>query len=458
MAGEKPNEDGLTEVDLFLQRYPDTRFIDAVLIDMCGIARGKRIPVSELPTLFTQGLSVTASLYALDATGDQLDIMGRGFSDGDPDGTAIPVPGTLAPMPWAGSEHGQVLLHLDEQPGSAEMIDPRNILATVVAAFSARGLTPVVACELEFYLIDRIRTANGHPQPPPLPGTDRRDRLNQVYSFDTLDYFRDFLDRLQEWAEMQAIPTSAASAEFAPAQFEVNLEHQSSALRAADHAALFRRLVKSAAIHNEMEATFHPKPYPEQAGSGFHVHISLLDKAGRNIFAGQGEKGSEALRHAIAGLCAALPETMAICVPNVGGFRRFEPDLFVPLSACWGYNNRSVAVRVPPGPDTARRLEHRVACADANPYLLLAALLAGILYGLDAQLDPGPDITGRRPGSAGSGKLPLTPWDALSALDRATILPRYLPQAYLGFYAEAKRRELEKFIKAPGVREYAWYL
>ncbi|HBA43096.1 MAG TPA: glutamine synthetase, partial [Alphaproteobacteria bacterium] len=110
MAGEKPNEDGLTEVDLFLQRYPDTRFIDAVLIDMCGIARGKRIPVSELPTLFTQGLSVTASLYALDATGDQLDIMGRGFSDGDPDGTAIPVPGTLAPMPWAGSEHGQVLL------------------------------------------------------------------------------------------------------------------------------------------------------------------------------------------------------------------------------------------------------------------------------------------------------------------------------------------------------------
>lgn len=456
MAGNNPNEDRLTEVELFLQRYPDTRFIDAVLIDMCGIARGKRVPASTLPMLFAQGLSVTASLYALDATGDQLDIMGRGFSDGDPDGTAIPVPGTLAPMPWAGPEHGQVLLHLEEPQGSAAMIDPRNILAAVVAAFSARGLTPVVACELEFYLIDRARTANGHPQPPPLPGTDRRDRLNQVYSFDTLDYFGAFLGKLQDWAEIQAIPTSAASAEFAPAQFEVNLEHQSSALRAADHAALFRRLVKSAAIHNEMEATFHGKPYPDQAGSGFHVHISLLDDKGQNIFAGQGDKGANALRYAIGGLCAAMPETMAICVPNVGGFRRFEADLFVPLNAGWGYNNRSVAVRVPPGPDTARRLEHRVACADANPYLLLAALLAGMLYGLDEKLDPGPDITGRA--RAGAGKLPLTPWDALDALEKATILPHHLPQTYLNFYAEAKRRELEKFIKAPGAREYAWYL
>lgn len=458
MAGNISKKDDLTEVELFLQRYPDTRFIDAVLIDMCGIARGKRIPVGELPTLFAQGLPVTASLYALDATGDQLDIMGRGFSDGDPDGKAIPVPGTVAPMPWAGPEHGQVLLYLDEPDNSADMIDPRNILATVVAAYAARGLTPVVACELEFYLIDKQRTVNGYPQPPSLPGTDRRDRLNQVYSFDTLDYFGELLGRLQDWAELQAIPTSAASAEFAPAQFEVNLEHQPSALRAADHAALFRRLVKSAAIHNGMEASFHPKPYPDQAGSGFHVHISLLDDKGRNIFAGRGQRGSDALQHAIGGLCAALPETMAICVPNISGFRRFQPDLFVPLSACWGYNNRSVAVRVPPGADAARRLEHRVACADANPYLLLAALLAGILYGLDKAADPGPAITGRAAGYADSAKLPLTPWDALATLEKATVLPRYLPPTYLAFYAEAKRRELEKFITAPSAREYAWYL
>ncbi|MDO9459314.1 MAG: glutamine synthetase family protein [Alphaproteobacteria bacterium] len=448
---------GSREIEEFRQRYPDIRHVDAIFIDMCGIARGKRLPVEELPGVFSAGLNLPASIYLLDATGDQLDVLGRGFTDGDPDGTGVPIAGTLVPAPFAGPGLGQVLMRLREPMPQDIYYDPRNILAAVVERFTAMGLTPVVACELEFYLIDMERDENGAPQPPRLPGSARRDVSNQVYSLEELDYYQAFMDDLQNWSAAQGVPATMASAEFGPAQFEINLRHRADALRAADDAALLRRLVKAAAQARGMEASFMSKPYPEKAGSGLHVHVSVLDAAGRNIFDGDGDAGSAALRHAIGGVRQTMAQSMAIFAPSLSAFRRFGPNIFVPLSGCWGYNNRSVAVRVPSGPGDARRLEHRVAGADANPYLCVAAILAGMHHGVTIQADPGPPVEGNA-GTQIPSDLPQNIWAALEAMAAGNILPTYFPGNYAALYVDAKRRELDKFLQIISPQEYAWYL
>ncbi|MCK9994184.1 MAG: glutamine synthetase [Alphaproteobacteria bacterium] len=455
-AGGAPPE-WLAELAEFRRRYPAIRTIDAIFIDMCGIARGKRLPIDDLTELYEQGINLPASIYLLDVTGDQLDVMGRGFSDGDPDGAGFPVAGTLAPAPWSeGGALGQVLMSLRE-PLADIVYDPRNVLAAAVEKFTAMGLTPVVACELEFYLIDKRRAENGAPQPPLLPGTNRRDSDNQVYSLEMLDYYQAFLDDVQQWSAEQGVPCSMASTEFGPAQFEINLDHRADALRAADDAALFRRLVKAAALARGMEASFMSKPYADKAGSGLHLHISLLDAQGRNIFSGNGAAGSAALLHAIGGVRQAMAQSMAVFSPSISAYRRYGPNIFVPQSACWGYNNRSVAIRVPSGPDEARRLEHRVAGAEANPYLVVAAVLAGLHHGLETQADPGPPIDGNA-GTQARADLPQNIWAALDALTAGKILPDYFPGNYTALYVDAKRRELEKFFQSIAPQEYAWYL
>ncbi|MEQ1887583.1 MAG: glutamine synthetase family protein [Alphaproteobacteria bacterium] len=445
------------EAGEFCRRYPEIRFVDAIFIDMCGMARGKRLPINELAGLYRHGMNLPASIYLLDVTGDQLDVLGRGFTDGDPDGTGFPVAGTLAPAPWAGPGLGQVLMSLQEPRRQDFCYDPRNVLAAVVEKFTAMGLTPVVACELEFYLIDSERGPGGLPQPPKLPGSGRRDLSNQVYSLEELDYYQAFMTDLQRWSALQGVPVTMASAEFGPGQFEINLRHRPDAMRAADDAALLRRLVKAAAQARGMEASFMSKPYADKVGSGLHVHISLLDQTGRNIFEGNGADGSPQLRHAIGGVCRSMAQSMAIFAPSLGAFRRYGANLFVPVADCWGYNNRSVAVRVPAGPDDARRLEHRVAGSDANPYLVVAAILAGVHYGLVTRADPGPPVAGNA-GAQLTPDLPQNIWAALDALARGKILPEYFPGNYGALYVDAKRRELDKFLLTISPQEYAWYL
>ncbi len=449
---------GSREIAEFRQLYPEIRHVDAIFIDMCGMARGKRLPIDELAGLYSSGMNLPASIYLLDVTGDQLDVMGRGFTDGDPDGTGFPVAGTLAPAPWVDAGGlGQVLMSLFEPARDTICYDPRNVLAAVLERFTALGLTPVLACELEFYLIDAVRGAGGEPQPPLIPGLARRNSSEQVYSLEELDYYRAFLGDLQNWSALQRVPATMASSEFGPGQFEINLEHRADALRAGDDAALLRRLVKGAAQARGMEASFMSKPYADKAGSGLHMHVSVLDAAGRNIFEGNGAKGSDALLHAIGGVRQAMAQSMAIFAPSLSAFRRFAHNMFVPLSSCWGYNNRSVSVRVPPGPDQARRLEHRVAGADANPYLVAAAVLAGIHHGLTSKADPGPPVEG----NAGAQVIPDLPqniWAGLEAMAAGKILPDYFPGNYAAVYVDAKRRELDKFLQAISPREYAWYL
>ncbi len=440
-----------------LAEQPETGSLDAIFIDLCGIARGKRYPRADMAKLLKSGLQIPYSVYLLDVTGESLDPCGYGFSDGDPDGTALPLPGTLVPVPWAERPRAQVLMTMRDGEGAPSWLEPRNVAAKALERLAARGLSPTVAFELEFHLLEPEPDPEGRPVPAASQATGRRDEAGQVYSIAGLDDFDAFFAAVETAAAQQGIPASVATKEYSPGQFEINLDHQSDALAAADHCALLRYLIQRVAARQGLRATFMSKPFPERTGNGMHLHLSLIDAAGGNLFDDGSELGSESLRHAIGGLGATLPEAMAIFAPNLNAFRRFGPNLFVPVTKSWGSNNRSFAFRIPTGPGAARRFEHRVAGADANPYLVLAAVVAGIEHGLVEEIDPGPIWSGNATAEP-DPDIPFNQPAALDRLERASHLRAAIDPAYLKLYAETKRRELERFTAEVTPREYAWYL
>ena len=337
------------ELARFLKANPDITQVDAFLADMNGVPRGKRFPVHEAKKIWDSGVQLPFCLYFLDVTGEDLDPGGRSEARGDPDGDAWPVAGTLARVPWASEPTAQVLLTMPEQKNQPCLVDPRQVLARLLARFAKRGLKPVVAVELEFYLMDRKRGPLGEPLPPISPATGEPDAARQLYSIGGLDIYADFVRDVAAAATQQHVPASTAIAENSPGQFEINLYHDADAVRACDHAVLLRRIIKSVAPKHGFSASFMAKPYLDRAGSGMHVHCSLVDAKGRNAFDDGGEKGTALLRHAIGGLAATTAEAMALLAPNLNSYRRYRSGSLVPMGATWGYNNRSVAFRVPDG-------------------------------------------------------------------------------------------------------------
>jgi glutamine synthetase len=237
----------------------------------------------------------------------------------------------------------------------------------------------------------------------------------------------------------------------------VNLHHVDDALAACDHAIRLKRLVKGMALAHGLEATFMPKPYRDCAGSGTHLHVSVIDRDGRNIFAADGPAGTPALRHAIGGLAATIVDTMAVCAPTANSFRRFLPQAYVPLGPSWAVNNRGVAFRVPHGPPASRRVEHRVAGADANPYLLASMVLAGMLHGIERQLDPGAPLAGNAYRDT-TPSLPLSWPEALAAFESSEFARDCLGERFAGLYARTRRGEMQEFASHVTALEYAWYV
>ncbi|HEY5701299.1 MAG TPA: glutamine synthetase family protein [Gammaproteobacteria bacterium] len=447
----------LRELKVFLDKNPRTEYIDALFVDMSGIIRGKRYLRDDMEKLFRGGLQIPYSVHYLDVTGACLDPLGMGFADGDPDGTALPIPGTLVPVGWSNGRGGQVLMTMIDDHGAPAWAEPRNVAASLLATLGDLKVSPVVSFELEFYLIDKERDAHEHPQPPISPATGRRDLSTQVYGMTELDAFAPFLFAVEEECRSQNVPASVATKEYAPGQFEMNLRHVPDPLAAADHCSLLRYIVKNVAQDFNVEASFMAKPYTDRVGSGMHVHMSLLDWEGKNVFDDGSDLGSETLRHTLGGLMATMNDAMAIFAPNVNAFRRYIPNRFVPVTPSWGSNNRSVAFRIPTGESKNRRFEHRVAGADANPYLVLAAIVAGIHHGLTNKLDPGPQASGNA-GVIMSPDMPLTWRDAIARLQNSAILNNYLGTPYMDLYCASKLNELMKFYDYISLREYDWYL
>jgi glutamine synthetase len=441
----------------WLDRHPRVRYVDLLLPDQMGIPRGKRVTAAELEAVHRHGMLLPASMFALDVLGGTVQCTGLGFDEGDADRLCLPLPGSLAPVPWLGEQVAQMQVAMYEHDRSPFFGDPRHVLERVLGRFAVAGLRPVTAVELEFYFVDRERTPQGGAQPPRQPLSGRREDKTQINSMAELDQYSAVLAAIDEAARAQELPAGTVLAEYGPGQFEVNLHHVDDALLACDHAIRLKRLVKGVALAHGMDATFMPKPYRDHAGSGTHLHVSLLDRDGRNLFAAEDPAGSPALRHAIGGLVATIDDTMAVCAPTANSYRRFQPEAYVPLNPSWSVNNRGVAFRVPAGPPDSRRVEHRVAGADANPYLLAALVLGGMLRGIEQQLDPGPVLAGNAYRDT-TPTIPLTWPEALAAFERGEFAREVLGERFARLYAQTRRGEMQDFHSYVSPLEYDWYL
>ncbi|GGC92512.1 glutamine synthetase family protein [Halopseudomonas salina] len=446
------------EAEAFLAEHPEIHFIDLLIADMNGIVRGKRIDRSALLKAYERGIALPASIFALNIQGTTVEETGLGLEIGDADRICLPIPGTLNVEPWQKRPTGQLLMTMYEVDRKTPFFaDPRYVLQRIVQRFSELGLKPVSAFELEFYLIDQ-ENITGRPQPPRSPMSGKRPNSVQVYSMDDLDEYAEFLQDVIEAAHEQGIPADAIVAESAPGQFEVNLHHVDDPVVACDYNVLLKRVIKSVAYDHEMDTTFMAKPYYDQAGNGMHVHISLEDEQGKNIFAPNADGTlSETLRWAVGGLLQTLPEYMAFLCPNVNSYRRFSPSFFVPCAATWGIDNRTVAVRVPGGEPDAMRIEHRLAGADANPYLLMAALLSAIHYGISNKIEP-PEMTEGNAYDQHEASLPTNLRDALRSLETSEVMKEYIGEEYLDVFVLCKESEQEEFERTISDLEYMWYL
>ncbi len=428
------------EYTAFIESHPDLEAVEFLLVDPNGVMRGKWAPADALKKAFQEGVNFPMSIHGLDVWGREVVETGLHIETGDKDGYCRATRGSLAIVPWAKRKTAQVLLQTFTPEGEPFMADPRQVLKAKMAEVNAKGLFPVVAFELEFYLLDP-ETDWDAGMPAPVGATAGPDRL-RMYGLDDLAEHAALFDMIRDAADAQDLPIDTIIKEAAPGQFEVNLKHRADPLRAADDVIELRRIVIGCARAHGLTATFMAKPFLEYAGNGMHVHASVLDAKGRNIFSGTG--GRERLGHAVSALLKTMPESLLLFINTWNGFRRITPGSYAPTRAVWAENNRSVALRIPVSNDDNRRLEHRIAGADANPYLVMTALLQGIMEGLEAGEAPPPQVEGNAYDEDGLS-LPDDMDDALILMERSLFVERALGPLLSKVYKDLKRAEILAF-------------
>ncbi len=422
----------------YLRKHPQVRTIRVAAADLNGQARGKRIPSRYADKAVKDGTRFPFSVLSLDIWGEDIDDSPMVFEQGDQDGVLKPTERGFMPMPWLEAPTALLPIWMFRENGQPYEGDPRHALNAVVKQYKKRGLTPVVAMELEFFLID---DSGKTLQVPSSPRSGKRRKAAETLSIRALDAFDTFFTDLYDACEAMDIPADTSTSETGLGQFEVNLMHCDDALRAADDAWLFKMLVKGLARRHGFAASFMAKPYAEYSGSGLHTHFSVLDADGDNIFDSGGPKGTAALKHAVAGCLAAMSDSTLVFAPHENSYERLVPDKHAPTAICWGYENRTAAVRIPAGSPAARRIEHRVAGGDVNPYLMLATILGAALVGMEDELEPPSPVTG----NAYAMDLPQIPatWEAaIDAFEHSDMLSRFLPKELIRNFVLTKRQEM----------------
>ncbi|WP_461480863.1 glutamine synthetase family protein [Porticoccus sp.] len=439
----------------FLDAHPEIDTFEALLPDLNGRLRGKWLSRDHLEQAFQGGLKLPLTTLGFDIWGR--DPESWVFESGDADGICVAEADTLAPVPWVSAATGQLLMSLRQADGHPCGYDPRDLLRALQQRFARLGYTPVVALEMEFYLFETERDAFGQPAHSQRAIDGGPAVGGQTYGMEQLEEVAPLMRAIREACVEQQLPVDTLIAEAAPSQYEINLYHGNDALLAADHGLMLQRLIKGVARQHGKLATFMAKPFGELAGSGMHVHCSLIDRRGQNAFDNGTEQGSELLAQAVAGCLFSMADAMAIFAPNINACRRFQPGSHAPLAASWGYENRTAALRIPTGNPGDRRIEHRVAGADANPYLVVAATLAGMLHGIEQQLTPPPAIEGDAYRQQGI-ELPRYLPDSLQRLAQSAFIREYFGGEFQRVFLAAKQQELAEFDRRVTTLEYDAYL
>ena len=408
--------------------------------DLNGLMRGKRIPADQWPRICGSGNALAMSLFTMDMTCDVWETPIVGFANGFPDCHIFPMHPPVA-VPW---EPGVAMCFaraegMDHGPLT---VDPRQALLRQVERANAMGIDLQVGTELEFYLLD--------------PDTGRpRDKGNDCYGLARAAELEPVLGPMRrELAEM-GIPIEQSNPEYAAGQVEVNIRYDS-AMIAADRVVMFRSLVKQLAARHGLNATFMAKPFIDESGNGFHLHYSLWSE-GKNIFADAGKLNDRG-RHFLGGMQQRMAEASICGAATVNAYRRRQPLSFCPVNASWGLDNRTVALRVIEGSDSAVRIEKRDAGADCNPYLLMAADIAAGLDGIEGKTEPTAITTGNAYEDDNAPPIPLDLADAISLARNSGWLRDVLGADQHEIWLQQAERELAFFNQQVTPFETARYL
>ena len=426
----------------FLDQYPDIEIFEVMLMDLCGGLRGKWVTRDKIAKVMAGGLKMPLSTLAFDVWGR--DAEEWVFDSGDGDGWCAPDQRTLVPAPWLKRPTAQVMMSMNQVDRSPCSYDPRYMLKGLMARLAALGFTPVMASEMEFHLLYPEEDGVGRPLHTQQDRVGGSLGAGQTYGIDLMEDEAELMHDIRDACTAQGLPIDTLIKESAPSQYEINLYHTNDAVVAADQAVMLQRVIRGVAKKHGLIATFMAKPFGDVAGNGMHVHCSLVDNDGNNVFDDGTGQGTELLRQAIAGCLDMMADSMLLFAPNLNSFRRFRRGTHAPMAPTWGYENRTVSVRVPADAPAATRIEHRVAGADANPYLVMAGILAGILHGIENKLvAPAP-----LEGNAYEQVPPSLPrhWpSALHCFEQSEPIAAYLGSEFQKVFVILKQQEMDTF-------------
>ncbi len=436
------------QINAWLNEHRITE-IECMVPDMTGTPRGKIIPRSKYNP--AEGIRMAEAVFTQTVTGNypEADFC----PESDPDMRLLPDAATLRIVPWAAEPTAQIIHDGVRFDGTPVSLAPRNVLKRVLAEYEKLGLRPVVAPEMEFYLVD-VQPDEDLPLVPPVGRTRRTEAGRQSFSIDAMNDYDDIFDVMYDWCEAQGIGVDTLIHEMGPAQMEINLDH-GDALALADQVFLFKRTIREVAIRKNMYATFMAKPMQGEPGSAMHIHQSVVDIAsGRNVFSQADGSASELFFQHIAGLQTYLPAAMPFLAPYVNSYRRLSRFSMAPINLEWGYDNRTCGLRVPQSDAAARRVENRLPGVDVNPYLAFAASLGAGLLGMQQGLHPSEPIVGS--GYKRPQQLPRHLDDAVEALLACEPLHQLLDPLFVQCYAAIKETEFEEFFEviSPWERRY----
>ncbi|MFX4223002.1 MAG: glutamine synthetase family protein [Thalassobaculum sp.] len=426
--------------------------VECLVSDLSGIARGKILPAQKfLRATRDQGLRLPESIFGQTVTGEYIDEI-----DLDPRASDVflrPIAETIRMVPWYGEPTAQVIHDAYYFDGTPVDIAARHVLRRVLDLYAEKGWTPIVAPELEFFLV-KVNEDPDYPLEPPVGRSGRPETARQAYGIDAVNEFDPLFEDIYDYCEAQEIDVDTLIHESGAAQMEINFNH-GEAMALADQTFLFKRTVRQAALDHKVYATFMAKPMQYEPGSSMHMHISVVDsETGRNLFAGEEGENSEFFLNFIGGLQKYVPPSMALFAPYVNSYRRLVPDSDAPVNVHWGVDNRTTGFRVPVSRPESRRVENRVPGADANPYLAFAASLACGYLGLIEQLEPSKPVEGSAYNLAAN--LPRHLEDALLRLNRSKPLRDILGQRFVNVLTQVKEQESRAYLQVISAweREY----
>lgn len=424
--------------------------VECVVADMPGIARGKAMPAAKFAR--TEQMFLPDSIFYQTITGGWAEFEGEDrFTD--PDMVLTPDYSTTTPAPWAADTTIQIIHNVDDQKGNPVPFAPRNVLKSVVKQFADLGYAPVVAPELEFYIVSK-NTDPSQAIEPPIGRSGRRVAASQGYSMSAVDEYGPIIDDIYDFADAMGFEIDTIIHEGGAGQVEINLPH-GGPVELADRVFCFKRLIREAALRNDCYATFMAKPMQDQPGSAMHIHHSVVDlNTGKNIFSNPDGTESDAFFHFTAGLQNHMPAAIAVIAPYVNSYRRYVPDFAAPVNLEWGRDNRTTGLRVPISDPEGRRIENRLAGMDCNPYLGLAASLACGLIGLKEGKHPRPEFKGNS--YIIDDALPSSLREALLLFEESEALKTVLSAEFCKVYAAVKWSEQEEFLQviSPWEREH----